>query len=127
MRGHAAIIAMRRQGISPRVVNFDLDRPDSWWCRNWQHETPRWAHVCVGPQELISGLDLRFVVGLIVLVTGENAARVERVTKACLEAGAARVVSAHVTTEPDPRAEFGHRGTAHSITDHEGRHATSAA
>lgn len=127
MRGHAAIIAMRRRGVRPRVVFLDLDHAYDFWCHHWPRECPIRAHVCIGPDELVSGLDLRFCVGLTVLVTGSNAARVERVTAACMEAGAARAVGVHVTTTEDHSADFGRRAVVHSINDRKAPHAAAQA
>lgn len=94
MRGHHALIAMRRQRAVPRTVFVDVDSdPFAQW-RSWQTETPDKAHLLVEPSDAPRRLDLRCVVGLIVIVTGFNDARVEEVFEACRSAGAARVIGA---------------------------------
>lgn len=116
MRGHVALVDMRRAGVRPRAVFIDADRADDIEARDWQALTPYRAHVCIGPDEMLTGLDLRFVVGLPVLVTGADASRVARIAAACIDAGASRVTSAHVTTSPDNRANYEWRATVHNIT-----------
>ena len=91
MRGHEPLIALRRQGLKPSLVDIDLE-PCPW--RNWS-TWPEWTTVPqieVQPADSIRLLDLRFLVGLTVQVSGYEAARVWSMFDACRQAGAARVL-----------------------------------
>lgn len=93
MRGHLPLIAMRRRGLRPAMVDFSLGL-DSMGCwKDWQSWTST-AHVEVQPDDRIALLDLRFVVGLWVFVSGIDRARVESLHEACKAAGARSVMSA---------------------------------
>ncbi len=89
MRGHQPLIDMRRRGLKPLLVDVDLEPNgcDDWpnWCR-----TPI---VQIEPKDAIHRIDLRFLVGLNVVVTGLDSSRVRRAFDACRAAGAARVVA----------------------------------
>ncbi len=105
MRGHEALLAMRRKGYSPQWVFIDTwaDPLGFWGC--WPVETPHRASVEVHDADMLSGLDFRFVVGLQVLVMGEKLARLQAIAEACKEAGAKRVVIGHEEHVEDWRAE----------------------
>lgn len=92
MRGHQPLIAMRLDGLRPDLVSIHTD-PNPWsdW-RTW----PEWSDVPqieVQPDDAVGRLDLRFVVGLVVMVAGSNCERVLALYDACLKAGAARVLA----------------------------------
>lgn len=92
MRGHEALIALRRSGLRPSLVDIDLE-PCPW--RNWA-DWPEWTTVPqieVQPTDSIRLLDLRFLVGLTVQVSGFDGPRVWAMFEACREAGAARVLA----------------------------------
>lgn len=92
MRGHEALIALRRQGLRPALVDIDLE-PCPW--RNWA-DWPEWTNVPqieVQPSDSIRLLDLRFLVGLTVQVSGFDGPRVWAMFDACRAAGAARVLA----------------------------------
>jgi hypothetical protein len=55
------------------------------------------AAVVIEPADRPEMLDLRFLVGLLVKVDGLDAERVERVTQACIEAKASRVIASTVS------------------------------
>lgn len=93
MRGHQPIIAMRHKGVAPRLVMLDID-PDglqNW--RDWPERTPHIATVQIDPQDRAHLADLRFVVGLTVVVSGSDADRVEDFGAACIDASAERVLT----------------------------------
>lgn len=92
MTGHEALVAMRKRGFTPRVVFIDTE-PDAleMW-RHWPDENRSHACISVGREESLIGLDLRCVVGLVVIVSGENAARGKAVGALCEQAQASRVV-----------------------------------
>lgn len=92
MRGHEPLIAMRLRGRRPPLVRLELD-PMPW--RDWAEWT-EWtdtAMVEVSPSDVIGRLDLRFVVGMPVAVTGSDDGRVRAVYQAALKAGASRVLA----------------------------------
>ena len=93
MRGHDQIIAMRLSGIKPESVHIwcGTDALKGW--KDWQESTGH-AEVQIEDGEALSGLDLRFVVGLLVFVNGTNPFRVAAIHAGCLASGAARVLSA---------------------------------
>lgn len=96
MRGHEAIIALRQRGKKPALVFLDLIRdhaPDPMW-RDWPGVQPAIATVWVQDSDVPARLDLRFVIGLPVVVKGRDPERVQQLERAAIEAGAARVVAA---------------------------------
>lgn len=97
MRGHHELISLRKSGQRPRIVSIDLG-PNVWtmWM-DWHIETPHQAYVHISPDELLSGLDVRFCVGMNVSVSGPDRRRLGVVMQACCDAGARRVFAAHVT------------------------------
>ena len=99
MRGHEAVIAMRLRRRRPRIVFVSAGRDASEQWREWAVETPHMAQVEIDDDEALSGLDLRFSVGMVAVVDGSDAARVTRIAEALTEAGAARVVSAVVADD----------------------------
>lgn len=94
MKGHEPIIAMRQRGRVPAAVRLHLcaDLPASLW-RDWPTFTTT-AQVHIADADNLRRLDLRFVVGLLVWVDGDDAARVVAVEAAVKAAGAARVLAA---------------------------------
>ena len=88
MRGHGPIITMRRNGFRPDLVTIstDLDYLESW--RYWYSENASTAEVEIAETDLLSELDMRFVVGLSVQIIGTDGARVQRIGRACQAAGA---------------------------------------
>lgn len=96
MLGHDAIIAMRQRGRKPALVYLDTMRdhsPVPSW-RDWPEVAPAFPTVWVQPADVPSRLDLRFVFGLTVVVSGTDADRVARLADAAHQAGALRVISA---------------------------------
>lgn len=105
MRGHEQLLVMRRKGFSPKWVFIDTWTEEGGAWSDWPVETPHRAHVEVHGNDLISGLDFRFVVGLQVLVMGRELYRLQAIGDACKEAGARRVLIAHAHHVEDWRAE----------------------
>jgi len=82
MTGHEPILEMRRRGKAPVTV-WLTDEP----------EAPRTGTtVYIAPHERPELLDLRFLVGLTVLVDGDTDARVDSLVAACVQARAKRVI-----------------------------------
>lgn len=94
MRGHQPIIAMRRRGITPALVQIGTDEPAGlrMW-RDWPELCPAVAWVQIDADEVAAALDLRFVTALTVSVTGSNPDRVEAVAQACRDHHADRVIA----------------------------------
>lgn len=88
MRGHDHIIALRKRGITPAFV-FINDYPcDVDWFEYHEHAT-----VEILPSESIDLLDMRFVVGLTVSISGSDLERVKAIAQRCKDAGAAVVAA----------------------------------
>lgn len=100
MRGHEEIIAMRHSGFRPDTVSIHAGTDHSRACRDWRQTMPTCAHVEIPDDDSIAGLDLRFTVGMLVFITGDEAGRVSAIHAACLAGGAHRVVSAAVYCDP---------------------------
>jgi hypothetical protein len=92
MRGHQALLELRRGGLRPGLVFVDLVAEHSPITADWQ-TWGKQAHLAVLETEPIRTLDLRCLVGLHVIASGLDAERVARLHEACKAAGAARVVS----------------------------------
>lgn len=102
MRGHEAIVTMRRNGVTPQGVwIFDQQRyTDSTHLgRGWMVDTAQ-ATVELLPTDSPARLDLRFCVGLVVYTQGSDLNRLEALEGALLKAGAARVLGALVRDTP---------------------------
>lgn len=102
MKGHEALIAMRKAGKTPRVVFVETERDwlEDW--RDWQDHHPSHAALHIGKTESLASLDLRCIVGLVVVVSGETSQRVRAVAAACEAADASRVISMTVKAEITP-------------------------
>lgn len=95
MRGQAPLIAMRRDRKRPALfVSIDVGPMGPWLANNW-HLQGLMPCLLVEPADVVDRLDLRFLIGLDVNVSGYevDAARVRQVFEACLRAGAARVMA----------------------------------
>jgi hypothetical protein len=111
MRGHEAIIAMRKQGQRPAVV-FLNDYPcETSPTRYADHATvdvsadqPEWA-------------DMRFLVGLRVSITGATEKRAKRFLEACKAAGAASVGAGTCTKMDNGKFEPGWSEIWHKVEE----------
>lgn len=105
MRGHEQIITQRLRRMAPKTVHIWCGVDALNGCANW-HESTAHAEVEIRDDEPLSGLDLRFTVGMLVLINGTEPFRVAAIHAGCLAAGAARVVSAAAVFDPQrPNAE----------------------
>lgn len=96
MRGHEQLIATRRGGLQPVSVQIALtDLPLPKWC-SVNPGAHAWLHI--GSGDTIERLDLRCLVGMLVVIDGHDEQRVESVHSAAISHGARRVVS--TVTEP---------------------------
>ena len=93
MRGQENIIAMRMKGVKPAGMVWLCDYPIRPEFIEWQY-----ASDCMNPSVSVHGdeigaLDLRFVVGMPVDVTGTDSRRVKALAGACRRAGASTVIA----------------------------------
>jgi len=96
MKGHDALIAMRKEGRQPRGVWIchAIDNTRGW--ATWQKYAgfDRYPEIEILPTESPELLDLRFVVGLTVHVGGMKVyAKAKRLHKALVDAKAKRVIT----------------------------------
>ena len=92
MKGHEAIITMRKKGYAPAMISLDdFNFPSPF--ANWQ-ENNHVPTVCVH-KEAIESLDLRFLIDMRVSVTSHSEDRAKRLFKACKAAGAKWVGASH--------------------------------
>lgn len=106
MYGHEALITMRKGGQSPKIV-FINDYHDAT-ARDWQNPGEKYGETWPSDHATISTagdfmetIDLRFVVGLTVSISGTDESRVKALYESCKDNGAA-VVAAGVTDPSKP-------------------------
>jgi hypothetical protein len=94
MRGHEALIEMRRDKKRPQGIwitqNPSID------CMKWDKnvETLPYPEIEILPNEIPESLDLRYVVGMTVHVCGAtDYKKAKRLHAALVEAGASRVIT----------------------------------
>lgn len=98
MRGHEAIIELRRRGVSPGTV-FINDYPcDTDWFNPGAKYGQVWpsdhATVCTA-DDAIELLDVRFLVGLTVIACSESESRAKALFERAKSSGAKTVVAFH--------------------------------
>jgi hypothetical protein len=94
MRGHHPIIAMRRKHVCPSLVLIDTDIDHLRCWRDWPAFDPSIAQVHIDADDIPSLLDLRWLVGITVIVSGSNPERVAAIDQACRDHQAKRVIAA---------------------------------
>lgn len=113
MRGHEPIIAMRRRGRRPGMVWLSCDGYNPGFSAMARIGLPMLNHVELQPVDRPHRLDLRFITGVLVEVSGSDERRVAAVARACADAGARQVIAAWATLAPRGE-EF--VATTHRIT-----------
>jgi len=101
MKGHHALIEMRKQGRHPKWV-FVNDYP----CKTDWHEWGEHATICVDGDRLVD-LDLRFLVGLCVSISAVTERRAKAIFAVAKRDGAARVAACHVHLDAHPMDQNG--------------------
>ena len=101
MQGHHALIDMRRCSRHPKWV-FVNDYP----CKTDWHEWGEHATICIDGDSIAS-LDLRFLVGLNVSVSGTVLSRVKAVFELAKASGANRVADCQLQTGVHPDDQSG--------------------
>jgi hypothetical protein len=96
MKGHDALIAMRKEGGKPKGVWIchAVDNAKGW--ATWQKYKgfDAYPEVEILPTEVPELLDLRFAVGLVVHISGMNLyEKAKRLHKAFVDAKAKRVIT----------------------------------
>lgn len=114
MKGHTQLIAMRKDGFAPSVVFVETNPELFAAVHDWHEYAPNRAQVRIEANDNPDTADLRFLVGLSVMVNGNDLDRVRRVGKACERAKASRVIT-FVGREVNDRFE------TVEMTDTEGR------
>ena len=119
MRGHQAIIAMRKSGRAPKVV-FLNDYPCQTSC-DWQSPGEKYGeewpvdHATVSTAgDSISSLDLRFAVGLTVIIASESEARAKAIFAKAIAFGARTVSATHTQSQNHPLSQSGWHSVHHS-------------
>jgi hypothetical protein len=93
--GQDSLIEMRRAGYTPDAVFLDINVPraakgaDMW--RDWALQIGQQCRIALEPDENLDRLDLRFLIGLNVLVFGGPAEQTEAVAEVCRRFQAKRV------------------------------------
>ena len=86
MRGHEPLIALRKTRKRPTTVFLNADHDNSpfprW--RDWHESRPGLPSVQIDPSDVPHRLDLRFVVGMTVIISGLDADRVHALEAAAL-------------------------------------------
>jgi hypothetical protein len=102
MIGHLPIIKMRMNRVAPAVVflNDFEDKKAKDWLNPGEKYGEVWpsdhATVSINPNEPVSNLDLRFLNGLRVLISGSTEERTKALYKRSIDAGAKTVAASHM-------------------------------
>lgn len=104
MRGHEALIALRLRGKA-LPVSIGTDDGGNYLTARWRDMGMGTAFVSIAPEDRLSSLDLRFVVGLEVWIDGRERRRVNEVFDAVVAAGASRVLGATMASRPNGESE----------------------
>lgn len=110
MRGHEHIIAMRKTGVTPKIV-FINDFPCQT-ARDWHNPGEKYGEVWPADHATVStagdplsSLDMRFLVGLTVSISSESEARAKALFAKAMQFGAKTVAACHVKpTQPHQQA-----------------------
>lgn len=93
MRNHETLLAIRRAGLMPPIVNIETDAGRLLFPTFWSGVSDHAVDVQIDPHEKLRHLDLRCFVDLVVNVAGCDDERVQAVAMACDSAGASRVIA----------------------------------
>lgn len=120
MRGQDPLIAMRRNRQRPTMfVSIDVDG-GTWLADHWHAEGLQ-PFILIESSDAPARVDLRFLVGLDVHVSGPESARerVSRIAKACAASGARRVLQSLTRTVCGESRTIEHTDTKGIIEWHE--------
>lgn len=123
MTGHEPIIKMRVNGMVPTIVFLgdfqdpaakDWNKPGEKYGQKW---APDHATVCIGPDEKVNTLDLRFLKGLRVSISATTEDRAKALFQRSINAGAKTVAAGHIIFEgPFERISTGWNDIYHEGT-----------
>lgn len=107
MRGHQPLIAMRMRGLCPTSAWLTLGTDPLKTWRDWPLMNPPLANIEINDREALSSLppQLRCLVGMVVVIDGEEPDRTLAVAQMALDAGAKRVFATF--TDPETRQRAG--------------------
>jgi hypothetical protein len=94
MRGHLALLEMRRAGAAPDVVLVDCFPTPSHQAQHWPSDNPTTAVIEIEAGDRPARLDLRCLIGLDVTVNGFDSQQVAAVEAAVIAAKARTVTAA---------------------------------
>jgi hypothetical protein len=95
VRGAESLIALRRRGVRPPIVNVHCDAPQDRVMRFVRDAGNAGEQLEIAPDEALHRIDMRCMVGLSLIVGGSDAGRVAAVSRACAAAGARQVIAVH--------------------------------
>jgi hypothetical protein len=95
MRGHEALLTLRRNGHRPALVHVHTDEPQPAVMRFIREAGQGGELIEIDPKDPIHRLDLRCLIGCPVIVGGSDVERVKAVASACNAAGALCVIAVH--------------------------------
>jgi hypothetical protein len=95
VRGAESLIALRRRGVRPPLVNVHCDAPQDRVMRFVRDAGCAGEVLEIAPDEALHRIDLRCMVALSLIVGGSDAHRVAAVGRACTAAGAKQVIAVH--------------------------------
>lgn len=107
MRGHTELIQMRRQQKTPKIVFINDYHCETDWLNPGEMYGEEWPsdHATISTAgDFMETIDLRFVVGLTVSISGTDEKRVKALFESCKDNGAV-VVAAGVTDPSKPIRE----------------------
>ena len=112
MLGHESIIAMRKSGRAPKVVfindypcqtALDWQNPGDPYGEEWPAD-----HATVSTWDTpLSSLDLRFTVGLMVIISSESESRAKAIFEKAIASGAKTVSATHTQSQNHPLSQTG--------------------
>ena len=91
MKGHENIIKVRMAGKRPTGSVFVLDFPVERRLTEWSHAEDPQRPMVSTDGDTVGSLDLRFLVGLGVILVGEDTGRIKSLCAALVKAGAASI------------------------------------
>jgi hypothetical protein len=93
MRGHEALLSLRRNGHRPGLVHVHTDEPQPAVMRFIREAGQAGELIEIDPTEPAHRLDLRCIVACPVMVGGSDMERVREIALACYAAGAKSVIA----------------------------------
>ena len=82
MKGHKPLVEMRLSGKAPKSIWVRVG-PATPWHSAWHrfHESWNYAHVAIEPEDILADLDLRWAVGMWIMIEGEDHYRMTKLAE----------------------------------------------